>query len=245
MKGPEFRHIQACIFDLDGVIVDTARFHYQAWKKLADGLGISFSEEDNERLKGISRMESLEILLEIGGMSISRAEMTELTDQKNKWYVDFVRAMTEDDVLPGVSDFLQELQSHGVRVSVASASKNAQLVLQQVGLIDVFDAVSDGRMVKRAKPDPEIFLHSSSQLGIPASNCLVFEDAAAGIEAAQRAGMVTVGVGSERSLKDADAIIPGFAGLTIHQLCSKAFRNGTIEIEFGKEDDNAEKAKIL
>ncbi len=245
MKGAELRRIQACIFDLDGVIVDTARLHYQAWKELADDLGISFSEKDNERLKGISRMESLEILLQIGGMSVSRVEMAELVDQKNRSYVNFVKKMTENDVLPGVRDFVQELQSHGIRVSVASASKNAQLVLRQVGLINAFDAVSDGRMVKRAKPDPEIFLHSSAQLKIPVSNCLVFEDATAGIEAAHRAGMVTVGVGNRKSLKNADTTIPGFAGLTIPKLCSKVYRNGTIEIEFGKEDDNAKKAKIL
>lgn len=192
---------EAAIFDLDGVIVDTAKFHYQAWRRLAGELGFAFSEEQNEQLKGVSRMESLELLLLAGGITDLMPEQKEtLASRKNEWYKELLETLTPYDVLPGVRSFLGLLHSRGVRTAIASASKNAPLILEKVRIRPLFDVVVDGNSIVRAKPDPEVFLEAARQLGISPDSCYVFEDAAAGVEGAIRAGMRVIGIGDGQML---------------------------------------------
>ncbi len=207
--------ISACIFDLDGVIVDTAKYHYLAWKRLAQELGFEFLEEHNERLKGVSRMTSLDIMLEVGGLSFSQSEKEVMAARKNEWYLEYIYKMTPEEILPGVVDFLVMLRSKGIKISLGSASKNAMLILERVQLQSYFDAVIDGNKALRAKPDPQVFLLAAEELGQEPSSCVVFEDAAAGIEAAKAAGMMCVGIGSPDVLGKADRIVPGFVNATI------------------------------
>lgn len=214
--------MKGCIFDLDGVIVDTAKYHYLAWKKIADELGFEFTQRDNERLKGVSRMASLDILLSIGGITLSEEEKLNLADKKNKIYLEYILKMTPDEVLPGVKEFLTALRDAGIKVSLGSASKNAKTILHQVGIEDLFDAVADGNNVTKAKPDPEVFLKGAELLGLPSYQCVVFEDAVAGVEAAHCAGMKCVGVGDPEILKEANAVIAGFEQLKVE--------NGQLEI---------------
>jgi len=212
--------IKACLFDLDGVVVDTARYHYIAWNKIAEELGFHFSEQDNERLKGVSRMESLDILLDVGGINIDSAQKTELAEKKNNLYVSYIRQMTPDEILPGVIRFLDELHKNNLLIALGSASKNAMFILDKIGLAQKFDAVIDGNKVFRAKPDPEVYLKGASELGVSPENCLVFEDAQAGIDAARKGGMSVIGIGKVENLKNADFVIPGFANMNIDQLRS-------------------------
>lgn len=204
--------VRATIFDLDGVVVDTAKYHYMAWRRLADELGFVFTELDNERLKGVSRMTSLDILLSVGSMQdrFTAEDKERMAARKNEWYLELVSAMTPDEVLPGVVDFLMEIRESGVKTALGSASKNAALILERVGIAALFDVVVDGRMVARAKPDPEVFLKGAELLDVDAAECVVFEDAEAGIEAALRGGMYAVGVGSPDVLSKANRVIPGF-----------------------------------
>lgn len=202
--------MKGCIFDLDGVIVDTAKYHYLAWKEIARELGFGFTEKDNERLKGVSRMASLDILLSVGGVKVSEEEKKKLADRKNNMYLEYILRMTPEEVLPGVTEFLTTLHRENIRVSLGSASKNAKTILRQVGIESLFDAVADGTNVTKAKPDPEVFLKGAELLGLPAGECMVFEDAVAGIEAAHRAGMKCVGVGDPEILSAADYHIAGF-----------------------------------
>lgn len=212
--------IKAAIFDLDGVIVDTAKYHYLAWRRLAGELGFEFDEVHNERLKGVSRMRSLEILLEVGGLTgrFTEPQMTTMADRKNGWYLEYVAAMTPAEILPGVLEFLDSVRAAGVRVALGSASRSAKMVLELVGIADRFDAVIDGTLVSRAKPDPEVFVLGADTLGVQYADCMVFEDAAAGVEAAHRAGMRCVGVGSAEMLSAADMVISTFVGLTLDQI---------------------------
>lgn len=202
--------IKGAIFDLDGVICNTAGYHYLAWKRLADQLGFMFTEEDNERLKGVSRERSLEILLEIGQVSATETQKKEWADEKNKWYVEYISAMTKEEVLPGVREFLQMLSDKEIKIALGSASKNAGLILERIEIGQLFDYVVDGNMVKRAKPDPEVFLTAAKGLGIKSCDCIVFEDAEAGVEAAHRAGMKCVGVGKSECLKHAEYHVKDF-----------------------------------
>ncbi|MDR3180397.1 MAG: beta-phosphoglucomutase [Prevotellaceae bacterium] len=205
-----------CIFDLDGVLVDTAKYHYLAWKRLAKELGFDFSEQHNERLKGVSRMASLDILLEVGGITgLSEEEKQNLAAKKNAWYVEYINQMTPAEILPGVLDFLQQLKANGVKTALGSASRNAPLILERVGIAHFFDAVIDGNSITKAKPDPEVFLRAAQALGVPPDCCIVFEDAEAGVEAALRAGMKCVGVGNPDILHKATLVIPGFAELRV------------------------------
>src|SRR5664279_5041885 len=185
----------ACIFDLDGVIVDTARYHFMAWKRLADQLGIHFTEEDNERLKGVSRIASLDIILEIGNVHADENQKHEFATRKNQWYVEYISKMTPDEILPGSVDFIKELRTAGIRVAIGSASKNTPMILERVGILDLFDAVADGNIVKKAKPDPEVFLKAAELVGVKPELCVVFEDAVAGVQAALNAGMICIGIG--------------------------------------------------
>lgn len=188
---------EAFIFDLDGVLVDSAKFHYLAWKAIADKLEINFTLKDNERLKGVSRRESLEILLSLKPLNITEADKCKLMEEKNALYLEYIMKMTEHDILPGARDFLCEARNRGLKISLASASKNASLILKQVKIIELFDAIIDGNMTSRTKPDPEVFIKAADALKSPYEHCVVFEDAEAGIEAACRAGMLPVAITEE------------------------------------------------
>jgi len=208
--------IKAIIFDLDGVIVDTAIFHFQAWKKLANTMGFDLTEAQNEQLKGISRLESLDILLEIGKTdAVSNEEKQQLATRKNEWYRENILKMTPQDILPGVKNFLEELKKADYKIAIGSSSKNAGTILKRIGMKDFFDAVVDGTKITRSKPDPEVFLKGAQELNIPPEQCLVFEDAESGIEAAKNAGMKTIGVGKPENLPKADKVIPGFKNINI------------------------------
>lgn len=199
--------IKACIFDLDGVIVDTAHYHYLAWRRLAKEIGVEFTASDNERLKGVSRMRSLEIICELGGVSLSEEEMRRMADRKNSWFGDYVAKMAPEEIFPGVKKLIDDLKGMGLAVALASSSKNAQTVIKLLGIETTFDAVVDGTMVVNSKPDPEIFLLAAKRLGVEPESCLVFEDAEAGVDAALAAGMKCVGVGSPVQLKRAHKVI--------------------------------------
>ena len=205
---------RAGIFDLDGVIVNTAKYHYMAWRRLAHELGFDFSSEHNERLKGVSRLKSLEILLEIGGIKLSEQEKHRAAQRKNAWYVDYITTLTPDEILPGVKEFIIEMREQGIKTALGSASKNAGLILQRLQLTGLFDAIIDGNKITKAKPDPEIFLKAAEEVDMPPPECIVFEDAMAGVEAAKNGGMYCVGVGDPDILIKADIIIPGFKGLS-------------------------------
>ena len=210
--------IKAFIFDLDGVIVDTAKYHFLAWKDLAESLGFNFTEHDNERLKGVSRVRSLEILLEIGGKEFDEQTKIELATRKNNQYVGLITKMTSREILPGVTDFLQSVKDEGIKIVLGSASKNAPIILERIELDYFFDAVIDGNQVSKAKPDPEVFLKGAAAVNANPAECIVFEDALAGIEAAKNAGMIAVGVGNPKILVGADVVIQGFNGLTVNKL---------------------------
>lgn len=206
---------KAFIFDLDGVIVDTAKYHYKAWKELANNLGFDFTEEQNELLKGVSRARSLEILLDIGGVTLPDDEKVKIMQEKNEHYLTFITQMGQDEILEGMHDVLLYLKEHDIPFSLGSASKNARLILKQLELIDLFDAIVDGNDVSKAKPDPEVFLIASEKLGVKPANCIVVEDAIAGVEAATNAGMTSVGIGDADTLKEASMVFASTAGLTI------------------------------
>ena len=210
--------IRACIFDLDGVIVDTARYHFLAWRRLANELGFDFGEEKNEALKGVGRMESLEKILAWGGLEKTEAEKKELTELKNGWYQEFVSKMKPDEILEGVTPFLAELDEKGIRKAVGSSSRNAQLVIRQIELEDTFEVVIDGNKLTRSKPDPQVFQLAAEAMALPPDECIVFEDAASGVEAALNGGFFAVGVGKPQHLGEAHLVIPGFAGLTYEEV---------------------------
>jgi len=207
--------VKACIFDLDGVIVDTAKYHYLAWKKLADELGINFTQKDNERLKGVSRKQSLEIILELGNLKLNEKEKEVLAEKKNKWYIEYISRMGKSEIFPGVETFIDILRENNIKTAIASASKNTCTILERLGLEGKFDVIIDGTMITKAKPDPEIFLKAAKYLKVNPTECVVFEDAVAGVEAAKRAGMKVIGVGDPNILKDANTVIQSFEGLDL------------------------------
>lgn len=209
------------IFDLDGVLVDTAKYHFLAWKKLADQLDIPFTEEDNERLKGVSRIKSLDILLSLGNKSYSEDERNKFMEQKNKEYVRYISQMDEREILPGVIELLNQLKDRKLKIALGSASKNSGLILKNTKLQDYFDVIVDGNDISKAKPDPEVFLLGAKKIGIPASQCIVFEDAYAGIEAAKKAGMLAIGLGNQKSLPHADVHVETLENLDLSVLKSK------------------------
>jgi beta-phosphoglucomutase len=199
--------ILGAIFDLDGVLVDTARYHYLAWKRLASELGFDFTERDNERLKGVSRVQSLEILLEVGRRTLTKKEKQAAAAKKNTWYVEYLNTLDETALLPGSREYLVLLRNRGTRIALGSASKNAPLILDRLNIKSFFDAVIDGNSVEKAKPDPEVFLKAAAALSLPPEQCVVFEDSAAGIKAAKTGGMIAVGVGKTENLPGADCYI--------------------------------------
>lgn len=198
------------IFDLDGVLVDTARFHYLAWKRLARAwFDMDFTEADNEQFKGVNRVRCMEILCEMAGVTLSPEDFERGMDLKNGWYVGMVEAMTPADVLPGAREYVERQRTKGASCAIGSASKNCRLVLERTGLTGLFDAVADGTVVTRAKPDPEVFLVAAKMLDVPPTQCIVFEDAQAGIDAAKAGGMRCCAIGRPEDLNGYDWIYPG------------------------------------
>ena len=202
---------QCCIFDLDGVIVDTAKYHYQAWRTIAQDLGFEFTTEDNERLKGVSRMTSLEILLSIGGIEMNEEDKKILAERKNEIYLQYIMKMGPEEILPGVKEFISILKKENIKVALGSASKNAVTILERLGINNLFDAIADGNNVSKAKPDPEVFLKAAALTETISDQCIVFEDAKAGIEAARAGGFKCVGIGSKAILNRADFVIEGLS----------------------------------
>jgi beta-phosphoglucomutase len=205
--------MQAALFDLDGVIVDTAKFHYLAWRELANGLGFDLSEAQNEQLKGISRMESLDIILRIGNVELSADEKLRLATIKNGRYVEMVKEIDSSEILRGAKEYLLALRARGVKIALGSASKNAEIILQNLGVRDLFDVVIDGTKISKSKPDPEVFLLGAKGVGVAPQACVVYEDAAAGVEAAKAGGMYAVGIGLAENLPGADLVVPGLYAL--------------------------------
>lgn len=203
------------IFDLDGVIVDTAKYHYLAWKELANQLGINFTEEHNELLKGVSRVKSLEILLNVGAVTLTDAEKEKYMEEKNSRYLAYVAKMDASEILPGIKELLLFLKENDIPFSLGSASKNARVILEGVHLLSFFTAIVDGNDVSKAKPNPEVFLIAAEKLNLKPENCIVIEDAAAGIEAANRANMLSVGIGEEEMLGAADVLLSSTSKLTV------------------------------
>lgn len=210
--------VKGCIFDLDGVIVDTARYHFIAWKELANELGFKFTEKDNERLKGVSRMRSLDILLEIGGLDFPKEKKEELAKKKNENYRSYILKMTPDEILPGAMEFIKKVKENNILTAVGSASKNAMTILNRLQLTSWFDAIIDGTKVSKAKPDPEVFLKAAEELKLQPGDCVVFEDAEAGVEAAWRGGMKCVGIGSPENLGKAHLVVPGLHDMNMQKL---------------------------
>ncbi|HNT50685.1 MAG TPA: beta-phosphoglucomutase [Cyclobacteriaceae bacterium] len=210
--------IQAVIFDLDGVIVDTAHYHYIAWKRLASEFGITLTPAHNELLKGVSRMHSLEIILSLGNIQLPQAEKEALADKKNKWFIEYIESIRPEEIFPGVPELLKSCRAHGFKVALASSSKNAPRVIELLGVAPLFDTLVDGTMITHSKPNPEIFLLAASRLNVIPTGCLVFEDAEAGVEAALAAGMKCVGVGSPDQLSKANLIVKQTADFNVNTI---------------------------
>ena len=198
--------IKAVIFDLDGVIVSTDDCHYRAWKKMADEEGIYFDREINNRLRGVSRMTSLDIVLERADKEYSESEKLALAERKNNYYKELICELTPNDILPGAMETLEKLKENGIKIAIGSSSKNTPIILKQIGLDNFFEAVSDGNNITHSKPDPEVFLKAAEMLKIAPEDCMIVEDADAGIEAGKRAGMKTLSVqgakGADFEFKD-------------------------------------------
>ena len=198
------------IFDLDGVIVDTAKYHFLAWQKLAKSIGIDFSHEQNEQLKGVSRVKSLEKILAWGNKTISEDKFNALMASKNDDYLSFIAKMNHNEILPDVPKVLNYLKEQDQPISLGSASKNARQILEKVDLLKQFDAIVDGNDVSKAKPDPEVFLVAAKALNIKPEECIVFEDSVAGVQAANTANMISIGIGEQNVLHEADYVFSDF-----------------------------------
>lgn len=213
------------IFDLDGVIVDTAKYHYLAWKKLANQLGFEFTEEQNELFKGVSRKRCLDILLEMGNLSATQEQKDVWMVEKNNDYLAYIEKMDDSEILPDVPKILTLLKENAIPIALGSASKNALPILEKVGLAHFFDVIVDGNSVTKAKPDPEVFLMAAKKMNLSPSNCIVFEDAVAGIEAANAANMISIGIGDKEVLSQATFIFKDFTEI------STDFMKNLIQIE--------------
>ena len=208
---------QKCfIFDLDGVIVDTAKYHYLAWQKIAQQLGIEFTPEHNEELKGVSRVRSLDIILALGNMKASQEDKNKWLVQKNDDYLSYLVNMDESEILPGVLPILMYLKENKQKIVLGSASKNAKPILEKAKIIDYFDAIVDGNDVSNAKPDPEVFIQGAKKVNFSNEECIVFEDSVAGIQAANIAGMTSVGIGEESILHEAQYVFPDFTHIDLN-----------------------------
>lgn len=207
--------MKGCIFDLDGVVVETTRYHCQAWSAVASQLGFDLSEKRCLELRSLSRMACLEKILEWGGLYMTEAEKLHWCDVKNNWYVDLIAGMLPVEVLPGVLDFLQQLRQEDVKTALTSSSRNASKVLENTRLNIFFDVVSDGNTTRKSKPDPECFLNAVAKLNLNPTECWVFEDSNMGIAAALQGGFTVIGVGGKEDLSKAHLVIPGFENLIL------------------------------
>jgi beta-phosphoglucomutase len=203
---------------MDGVLVSTEIYHYKAWKRLADSIGISIDEHFNEQLKGVSRAFCIDLILAHGNVKKTQIEKEQLAAQKNQWFLEYIEHISPQDVFPGVIEFLTDLQANGFKMAIGSASKNAPLLLEKMQIAHYFDAIVDGNTIEKAKPNPEVFLKGAQQLGIATSACVVFEDALSGVQAAKSAGMYCIGVGSKEHLTLADECISSFTEMTVERI---------------------------
>ncbi len=216
-------NIKGFIFDLDGVITDTSEYHFQSWKQLSEEEGFEFNREINEKLRGVSRMRSLEIIL--NGKKLSDSEKKELTDRKNKHYQQLLENLNKDNIIGNMENILKTLKERNFKIAVASSSKNAKKVLKRLKIIDIFDTISDGTSVENAKPAPDLFLHTAEKLGLKPEECVVIEDAESGIKAALKANMRAVGIGPEERLSGADIIYSEVSKLNIDEILNFAEKN--------------------
>lgn len=211
------KHLCA-LFDLDGVIVDTAKYHFLAWKKIAKNIGYDLTHKDNEQLKGISRQDSLNIILDLANVTINLEVFNHYLIQKNNDYLILIQSISPNDILPGILEALTFLKERGIKIGLGSASKNAKIILQKLQLMDYFEVIIDGNMVIKGKPDPEVFLKGSTALNVPNDRCIVFEDAFAGIIAAKKAGMTAIALGDKKFFSNADFCFSNFTQLNIKVL---------------------------
>ncbi len=217
--------IKGCIFDLDGVIVDTAKFHFKSWQDIAVQLGGQLSLEQNEKLKGVSRMGSLDFILKLNNISIPQEKKIKLAAQKNECYLKLIEDIDQSEMLPGILDFIKQLKKENYKIGLGSASRNAITILQKLKIDHYFEAQIDGNMVTKSKPDPEVFLKGAKGLDIYPSECIVFEDSIKGITAANQAGFISVGVGDKNTLTEATYVIEGFTNLNPNDLFKILSRN--------------------
>lgn len=210
--------MRACIFDLDGVLVDTAKYHFIAWRNLAAKLGVEFSEHDNEQLKGLSRDASLDYILNKGKIIASTQDREAWKEEKNSEYLSLVMQMNEDETLPNVKELLNELKTNGVKLALGSASKNAELILERVNIKHYFDVIIDGNKTSRSKPDPEVFLLGAQALQCEPNDCIVFEDALNGIKAAKSGGFFAIGIGDAEVLVEADIVLDSLVSVNFEML---------------------------
>lgn len=222
--------IKGFIFDLDGVLVDTAKYHYLAWRRLANELGFDLTLEQNELLKGVSRMASLDIVLGIGGLKAEPAQKEIFAEWKNGWYVELISRMQKDELLTNAEFFVQCARASGLKTAIGSASKNTSTILDRLGIAHLFNAVVDGTKVHRAKPDPEVFLLAASELSLAPEECVVFEDAEAGVSAAKAGGMRCVGIGQPERLRQADLVVSSFVGLMPETICLQLAEIGKLAV---------------
>jgi beta-phosphoglucomutase len=211
-------NIKLCIFDLDGVIVDTAKYHFLAWRELGREFGFELTKEDNEKLKGVSRVESLKLILKWANVEKSIEQQKIIAANKNEHYVNLIQSLKPDDIFPGVKDFILELKKNKIKISIGSASKNTRLILEKLQITDFFDHIVDGNMTVNSKPHPEVFLQSTKALNIDPKNTVVFEDAAKGIDAALAGEMFAVGIGDVNDLGHANMVVSGFIDFNIKDL---------------------------
>jgi beta-phosphoglucomutase len=216
--------VRAFIFDLDGVLTDTAEYHYRAWKRLADEEGWPFTRQDNEALRGIPRRESLLMILK--DQTLPEERILELTERKNRYYLEYIREVSPGDLLPGAREFLQELRAAGLKTALGSASKNAPQVVQQLGIAELLDVIADGSSVARQKPAPDLFLYAAERLGVPPAECVVVEDAAAGIAAARAGGFRSIGLGPVERVGAADVVLPSLEGVRLEQILPRLLALG-------------------
>ena len=216
--------IKACIFDLDGVIVDTAKYHFAAWRRMANELGFDFTKKENEKLKGVSRIDSLNLILSWGGIELTAEEKAKFAFQKNEWYLEYVSKMDNSEILEGVLPFLNELKSKDIKIALGSASKNAPTIINRVGLEKYFDALIDGNQVEKGKPNPEVFYKGAKAIGVEPRESIVFEDAPKGIEAALAGNFWAVGIGAKEDLGNAHLVIPSFVNWTLDKIIEQVIR---------------------
>ena len=213
--------IQAVLFDLDGVLVSTDEYHYRSWLRLSKEEGFDFFDHEfNHQFRGVARMECVEILTRASGRTYTSEQKKEIADRKNRYFAESLTSVTQDELLPGALAALQELKRRGIKIAVASNSRNARPIIRQVGIEQYLDAIVDGHEIENSKPDPEVFLLAAKNVGVAPAHCIVVEDAIAGLEAAKRAGMKALGIGTRERLPNADIVVPDLSAISIDELLS-------------------------